>query len=747
MRTLSIATAAVVCLATLAKAAEPAPRTVRDFVPRGTLFCAETADPVRTVRSGMARAGAAAGAPEMVEQWVVLALQRLAGNEGAPVPLPEALQALGWDPTRPALIGVMPFVDGRRTDLDLAGMLYAVIPVAEPARAELIVRRRLLPLFYRLSHRRCQRMRTRLRFLLDRQTRKQPEKDRADLLREPPADALACPCGADYRIGKHPTPACAIHEGAPREGDFEEALRIGLDRIEIGSMVYHGSVELGAAYGVNDKIIVVAPDARVVKACLQTAAGQHPRAAFAFPDDGLVRGAFCWTPLAQLLDHEHRCSWRGLRYGRTNALLRLLDLLSGLPPLALALEEMAPADGHPLRPLVLTGRMELGSSDWAKRLSRAAPQAPSLSRFLPPDTPVLLTGNVLPEASELLCMLIAAFGDNEAALLEFAPLLAGRQAAWAMTHARDGGIAGMPHMTFLLSRDDAHVARALDLLPGIVGGVARLQRLPDTRTAADAAYGVWVQPAEKNQTARELLFHADRPAFAALATHEADLVSTLKAAQPQAEPAARADRLPGLPGFAALGGDPRNANLWAYLDTPALVRAVHEARTAQRAEREQRWCFHQQKGIAQALAAYRQETGQAAPTLEALQTWAEGKEDDKEEAAPTRNWQPVLRNLHCPAHRQLAYTYADGRLSCPVHGRPGAPNPAPPEPRPLGREETILMGLLGRLRLEAWVDDEALHLRVAQQTLAQQAHPAGPAPTPEEKQKARQQEQPAEQIF
>ncbi len=748
--------AALAVFGGIAAAGEKQEYRAWDFVPRGSVFAVQAADPANIAGIIIDRGERAAGAPGMIKNMFVMGMQQLTGGAIGGLEIRDVFDALGIDAKRKGVLGLLPFVDGHWTSLEPPGMVYMVIPVSEPQITEKILRERLLPLIYRSCERRCMRMTSRIRIILSRKGVKPGQKNVEVDLGKAPFTELACPCGGKFELDGRMRLRCEVHANFDRNG-IRDALQAGLERTEVGPFDYFGSPELGAAYGIGKGYVVVAPDARVVKACLLAATSKDKRISVQPLSRGFEQGVLQWGPLAEIVRVMNGYSWDTLRHGRPLPQARFLEFLRNQPPLRFHVTEENPNHKKDIGPgesvLVLHAEMKLGQSGWARHLAAARPEKPGLSRYLSPDAPLMIAGNILPEFAEIVADAIAAFGDHEAVIAKLAPLLAGRECAFAMTHSHDGGVGGVPHMEFIFSRDNERVKRVLDMLPEIIAGMARMQPKGERKKDTDVAYSVLaLRPArsavELHPQLRDVLFYAHRDEITIASSSEADMRKLLAASKPVPPELRKKQPIPPsafvkAEGFLMLGGEPGPANIRAYLDVPALAIAVRMAKARENARRQREWCFHRVRNIQECIGAYGRKEGRPPESLETLKAWVNTARKDRKLRGNVRTWSYNLKSAYCPTSRQ-AYAYRDGKIFCPVHGNLEKPLAVQAVPNPPNREEQVGLAAFGRMRLELWVDAGTLRLRLAQISLKAQMQ--APLPRPEHGQQPGNNEE-AEEVF
>ncbi len=564
-----------------------------DFVPAETLVVLRAPDAAALFGKGVERIEQVQGRAGALKQQILTGVQALFPDQNVGT-FADAARAFGLAPEQPLIVGFVPAINGESVDTKPEGTFFAVLPLGNRMMLEKLILQQLLPQMYKRTYRCCRRMRGRIRYnwrftRAAREAREVKRKlDLPDLINQPGLKAYRCPGGGTYFIpaGENADQApdnieCDAHGQNPDMEAFANNLAQGLPEIEIGNFRLIGSATLGAAYGLGEGYCVIGNDARVIKAALEAAAGKRPRLNPRFPANGQLQAVFHWSALADLLDTTYDFSYKAKR-GRTPALNQFMGLLRSQPALALALRA---ENGK----LILSGSMKLGNSSWAMRLREVEPGLSALINLMPGDAPLVIAGNILPELAEVFTLALAGFEGGDASYAEFIQLFLPREVAWAMTSAANGGFGGftrVPHMVFLVRRDDEKISRALDLLPGAIAGGNWLRILPPRKTDGGLSYQVIAKPPRRgndNAEPRPLFFHTSQspseglPGFFALTTLAEDISALLDRKN-------RARENPPGGGFAAnqdffaLGGPPGKANLIAFIDVPRLMVEVARAR-------------------------------------------------------------------------------------------------------------------------------------------------------------------------
>jgi hypothetical protein len=684
----------------------------RDFVPEETLLCAEVSDLVRVLELGVDKVEQASHAPGGLQPMILMGLQAFLQTPGAAT-FGDLAKAVGYDSSRPGILGLTTTVDEALVGAtnSPAGMLYLIIPVTNRQFAEKIIVSQLLPQFYRMSFQRCQALRNKVmwsRTFRRLQAKKAEAKAFEDLLFEDAYFRMRCPCGGKFAYSaEKKNYLCSAHEENPDQGDFRELLAAGLPETEIGAFRFVGGVEQGFAYGVGGGYVVIAPDARVVKACLEAAAGKRARLKSDWPTTGLVRGSGDFKRLLPLLERELFSSFQYEMNGHTPALERLLALLQGINPLTFSLEEKDAL-------LVLNAQIKLSASDTEKRLALVPPVASALAGKLPDNAPLVAWSNLLPEGTEIFTLLLASFEGGESVIAQYLPLLMGREATFAFTNADGNGFDGAPNMLFMIADGgQEHIRRALRLTPEVIAVLNDLRvqaTLPDGKPAPYLS----ILPRENENMGwrRQLsFFTAETPDFFALTTLEDDLKKVL-AATPKKD-----ENFFHHPGFLALGKCPAAANFVGYADIPAVVQLVEESQAKNRLFRETENCHQRVRNLEKIFQEYQEKFGKAPERM-----------TDLEKLDKMQKWQVTCE-------KGAEYVIENGKPVCPIHGTREQPKEVKPQPQPLRRDQAIAAGLFGKVRLEASVENGVLKLTVVQQTtplkiLPEERHDAPPPPRP-----------------
>jgi hypothetical protein len=338
------------------------------------------------------------------------------------------------------------------------------------------------------------------------------------------------------------------------------------------------------------------------------------------------------------------------------------------------------------------------------------PTALPLGDALPPEAPLLVAGNILPELLEPLCLLAAVYGPKEAIAAEVAPLLTSRAFALAVTTAEGGGALegqlGVPHLQALLSHTSEEAARTLALVPDLLThfGHCFAEEREDW-----TVFQRYRSPADPELGTVAALHRIP----AATATGFATAAAGARALRDRLETQAPGGGFADLAALAELGPVRETAHLRLYLHMPRLGEEIRLAWGWRVARREQQACLRHQAEVATLLEAYRaaaeeagREEGADVPTL---QDWFR---EQSAAGAVEETLDPV-----CPGTGQ-DYLLMDQAVECPSHGPRHAPRPVEAQPPSLPLPLRNMMALGGESYIEVWIEDGTLVMRNRQRAAA-----------------------------
>lgn len=528
--------------------------------------------------------------------------------------------------------------------------VLVILPVKDPARAQLVMAERLLSQFRRESKMLCVRTISRLRRAKENWKRANRDRPAAPLTWETLAAAnprlkkLRCPGGGEYTLGGPDEPVtCSAHGAHPRRMPEAHVPRsreeLGVRRI--GEVTLFGGRKVGTGYALTDTHIILSNNMNVLEDAVNAATGAAPRAALAAlsrsPAHADMRGFFQAGLLLRLAVNELQGSRRYQRRAPF-AVRRLVKLLRSAGSLT------AEARIGPAVSLAVVANIQRNEATRAL-LDTAPGKLDALG--LVPDTALLAVGTNLSRVT------LSVLGDiclleepRVAAATKLTMAAAGGDGAFAFTR---GGFEGeVPNMLIILRiRDRELMQDAAELWTSII---AREIRAEGVERSEVGGVTVWSLKYKRNQG----LHYAYVGPFLVGGTNLDDVKAAIELHAGRAQNALVAcDR------FRKLELSAGAANVIAYVDMPSLVGQIsageHERRARWRNER----CLRNMRHIEQLIQKHKRKTGRLPATFGELTP----PQADRSRRRTVRGWCMMFGQ-----QTKLNLDQNTGKVSCPKHG-------------------------------------------------------------------------------